>query len=132
MDRPFDVIVVGLLRNQATIAKEIVKDVTQFRELRGFLLFGGTDRTISIKGIDEGGGLTLATDTLPQRFLICSSSCLTSSGKREISEGPRRLKYRDSRRLALVPTVPELMAGGICKRSGRKFPRSWERKPVVI
>ena len=53
MDRPFDVIVVGLLRNQATIAKEIVKDVTQFRELRGFLLFGGTDRTISIKGIDE-------------------------------------------------------------------------------
>ena len=41
MDRPFDVIVVGLLQNQGTIAKEIVKGVTQFRELRSSFLFGG-------------------------------------------------------------------------------------------
>jgi len=41
LDRPFDVFVVGLLRGQGTIAKAIAKRVTQFRELRGFFLFGG-------------------------------------------------------------------------------------------
>jgi len=53
MDRPFDIVVVGLLRDQVrTTVKAIAERLTQFRELRSFFLLGDVDRTISIKGMD--------------------------------------------------------------------------------
>ena len=81
LDRPFDPVVVGLLRNQGTIAKAIANGVTQFRELRCFFLLGGVDHTISIKGMDEENRSTLATGILLQSFLIRSRSFSTPSGR---------------------------------------------------
>ena len=44
----------------------IAKFVAQFRKLRSLFLLGGVDRMISVERMDEGNGLTLATDILPQ------------------------------------------------------------------
>ena len=81
MDAPFDLVVVGLLRNQGTIVEAIANGVTQIRQLRYFFLLGGVDCTISIKGMDEEDTSTLAAGILLQSFLIRSRSCSTPSGR---------------------------------------------------
>jgi len=41
MNRPFDFLIVKLLRNEGTIAKAIAKSVAQLRKLRSFFLVEG-------------------------------------------------------------------------------------------
>ena len=41
MNRPFDILVVRMLRNEGTIAKAIAESVAQSRKLRSFFLVGG-------------------------------------------------------------------------------------------
>lgn len=79
MDRPFDVVVVKLLRNDGTITKTIAKSFAEFRKLPSFFLFGVCGPYNQHQGVDEGDKLTLATIILPQSLQICSRSCSTSS-----------------------------------------------------
>lgn len=118
MDKPFDVVVVRLLRDGGTIAKTIAKSVAQFHKLRGFFLLGDVNHTISIKEMDEGHRLTFATDIFPQCFLICSRSCLTSSGRMRDLGKPMLLEipvtYAD---LYSSPLLPSSWRSGAGNRS---------------
>jgi len=59
MNRPVDILVVRLLRDEGTIAKLFDKVVAQIYELQIFFLYdwgGGADRTISTEGWIKGVG----------------------------------------------------------------------------
>jgi len=60
-DRPFDLLIVGRLRNEGTITKTFDEIVAQICKPRRLFLLGRVDRMIGIKGKDKEGGLTLAT-----------------------------------------------------------------------
>jgi len=117
MDKPFDVVVVRLLQDGGTIVKTIAKSVAQFHKLRGFFLLRGVNRAISIKEMDEGHRLTFATDIFPQCFLICSRSCLTSSGRMRDLGKPVLLEIPVTYADLYSPLLPSSWRSGTSNRS---------------
>ena len=68
MDKPFDVVVVGLLRSVGTIAKAIAKSFTQLRKLRSFFLLGGCRPHNQHQGDGGGAQIDLCDGYLSAEF----------------------------------------------------------------
>ena len=68
MDRLFNIVIVGLLRNQRTIAKAIAEGVAQFRKLRSFFLLGWCGSHNQHQGNGWGWRIDLGDGYLAAKF----------------------------------------------------------------